>query len=182
MSDYTPDRWTVIRIHTPGEVIYKVFASWSAGYAGSDSWKLNSGIVRATFADPYWEFDGIIGIGVLLPPGQYGTNGYGGHVLSNLIDKAEKQGMQIDVLGGETDWARLQYEPLAQWVESGVKMFKWLRYSGASVTITVNPHTGVGATGTPSSFKTNGWAQHEQAWFVGWLFLTIRIWVDDGSW
>jgi hypothetical protein len=38
-----------------------------------------------------------------------------------MIDNAQKQGMQIDVLGGETAWARLQYEPLAQWVESGVQ-------------------------------------------------------------
>ena len=122
MSDYTPDRWTVIRIHAPGEVIYKVFASWSGGgLMGSDSWKLNSGIVRATFADPYWEFDGSSGSVYRCHQDSYGTNGYGGHVLSNLIDNAEKQGTQIDVLGSETDWAQLQYDPLAQWVESGVR-------------------------------------------------------------
>ena len=23
---------------------------------------------------------------------------------------------------------------------------------------------------------------HERAWFVSWLFLTVRVWVDDGSW
>ncbi len=121
MSDYTPDRWTVIRIHAPGEVVYKVFASWSAGYAGSDSWKLNSGITRATFVDPYWEFDGSSGSVYRCHLDSYGTNGYGSMVLSNLINNAEKQGTQIDVLGSETDWARLQYEPLAQWVESGVQ-------------------------------------------------------------
>ena len=121
MSDYTPDRWTVIRIQAPAEVLYKVFASWSGGYAGSDSWKLNSGIVRATWADPYWEFDGSSGSVYRCHRDSYGTNGYGNMVLSNLIDNAEKQGTQIDVLGGETDWGRLEYDPLAQWVESGVQ-------------------------------------------------------------
>ena len=121
MSDNTPDRWTIIRINTPGEVIYKVFACWSGGYTGSDSWQLNSGIVRATFVDPYWEFDGTSGSVYRCHQDSYGTNGYGGHVLSNLIDNAEKQGTQIDVLGCETDWGRLEYEPLAQWVESGVR-------------------------------------------------------------
>jgi len=121
MTDYTPDRWTVIRIQAPTEVLYKVFASWSGGYAGSDSWKLNSGIVRATWADPYWEFDGSSGSVYRCHRDSYGTNGYGGSVLSNLIDRAEKQGIQIDVLTSETDWARLQYDPLAQWVESGVQ-------------------------------------------------------------
>jgi hypothetical protein len=121
MTDYTPDRWTVIRIQAPAEVLYKVFASWSGGYAGSDSWKLNSGIVRATWTDPYWEFDGSSGSVYRCHRDSYGTNGYGGSVLSNLIDKAEKQGIQIDVLTSQTDWAQLQYDPLAQWVESGVR-------------------------------------------------------------
>jgi hypothetical protein len=121
MSDYTPDRWTVIRIHTPGEVIYKVFASWSAGYAGSDSWKLNSGIVRATFTDPYWEFDGSSGSVYRCHQDSYGTNGYGGMVLGNLISNADAQGIQIQVLDRDTNWAQLEYDPLAQWVQTGVQ-------------------------------------------------------------
>ena len=121
MSEYRPDRWTVIRIHTPTEILYKVFASWSGGYGGGDSWKLNSGIVRATLVEDRWEFDGSSGSVYSCHQDAYGTNGYGGAVLSNLIDEADKQGIQIDVLGGETDWGRLQYDPLAQWVESGVQ-------------------------------------------------------------
>ena len=121
MSDYRPDRWTVIRIHAPGQIIYKVFASWSGGFAGSDSWKINSGIVRATFAEPYWEFDGSSGSVYSCHKDSYGTNGYGGYVLNNLIDQAKKQDMQIDVLTEATDWSQLEYDPLAQWVESGVK-------------------------------------------------------------
>ena len=121
MSDYTPDRWTVLRIHAPGQTIYKVFASWSGGFAGADSWKLNSGIVRATFAEPYWEFDGSSGSVYSCHKDSYGTNGYGRYVLNNLIDQAKKQDMQIDVLTEATDWAQLEYDPLAQWVESGVK-------------------------------------------------------------
>jgi hypothetical protein len=101
--------------------LYKVFASWSGGYGGGDSWKLNSGIVRATLVEDRWEFDGSSGSVYSCHQDAYGTNGYGGAVLSNLIDEADKQGIQIDVLGGETDWGRLQYDPLAQWVESGVQ-------------------------------------------------------------
>ena len=121
MSDYTPDRWTVIRIQTPGQTIYKVFASWSGGFAGADSWKINSGIVRATFAEPYWEFDGTSGSVYSCHRDGYGTNGYGNYVLNDLLEKAEKQGIQIDVLSKDTDWATLNYDPLAQWVESGVQ-------------------------------------------------------------
>ena len=121
MSDYTPDRWMVLGIHTPAEKIYKVFATWSGGYAGGDSWKLNSGITRATFADPYWEFDGSSGSVYRCHQDSYGTNGYGQVVLNNLLSQAQAQNIQIEVLDPETVWGDLQYEPLAQWVESGVK-------------------------------------------------------------
>ena len=120
MSDYTPDRWMVLRIHTPREILYKVFAAWSGGYAGGDEWKLNSGIVRATFADPYWEFDGTSGSVYRCHQDAYGTNGYGQAVLSNLLSQAQTQGIEIEVLDRETAWGELQYEPLAQWIEKGI--------------------------------------------------------------
>jgi hypothetical protein len=119
MSDYTPDRWTVLRIHVPDQIIYKVFASWSGGYTGSDSWKLNSGITRATLVKDRWEFDGSSGSVYSCHQDAYGTNGYGQAVLNNLLNQAKEQDIQIDVLDRDTDWATLNYDPLAQWVESG---------------------------------------------------------------
>jgi hypothetical protein len=119
MSDYRPDRWTVIRIHATGQIIYKVFASWYGGFAGSDSWKLNSGITRATLVGDSWEFDGSSGSVYSCHKDSYGTNGYGGHVLNGLLEKAEQQGIEIDVLSADTNWATLNYDPLAQWVQSG---------------------------------------------------------------
>jgi hypothetical protein len=122
MSDYAPDRWTIIRIHATGQIIYKVFASWSGGYTGSDSWKINSGITRATLVGDRWEFDGSSGSVYSCHKDGYGTNGYGGHVLNGLLEKAEQQGIEIDVLSKDTDWAALNYDPLAQWVKSGVDL------------------------------------------------------------
>jgi hypothetical protein len=121
MSDYTPDRWLVLRIHTTKEVLYRVFATWSGGYGGSDSWQLNSGIVRATFADPCWQFDGSSGSVYRCHRDAYGSNGYGGSVLSTIIGQAQEQGIQVEVMDQDTNWAQLEYDPLAQWVESGVK-------------------------------------------------------------
>jgi hypothetical protein len=121
MSNYTPDRWTVVRIHTPTEILYKVFASWSGGYGGSDSWKLNSGIVRATLVKDRWEFDGSSGSVYSCHQDAYGTNGYGSAVLSNMISQARDQGIQVEVMEGDTDWTQLEYDPLAQWVQTGVE-------------------------------------------------------------
>ena len=120
MSEYSPDRWVVVKIITPKEHLYKVFASWSGGYSGSDSWKLNSGITRATLAQDRWEFDGSSGSVYSCHREAYGTNGYGGAVLSNLLSNAQAQGIQIEVMERETDWSQLQYDPLAQWVQTGV--------------------------------------------------------------
>jgi hypothetical protein len=119
MSEYSPDRWVIVKIITPKEHLYKVFASWYGGYGGSDSWKMNSGITRATLVKDCWEFDGSSGSVYSCHKDYYGTNGYGGSVLSNIIGQAQAQDIQIEVLDRDTDWAQLQYDTLAQWVESG---------------------------------------------------------------
>ena len=122
MSDYTPDRWMVLSIQTEREVIYTVFASWSSGgMMGTDSWKLNSGITRAVLSDNYWEFDGSSGSVYRCHKDYYGTNGYGQAVLNNLLSQARTQGIKIEILDRDTDWASLPYDPLAQWIASGVK-------------------------------------------------------------
>jgi len=77
--------------------------------------------VRATFADPCWQFDGSSGSVYRCHRDAYGTNGYGGSVFSTIIGQAQEQGIQVEVMDQDTNWAQLEYDPLAQWVESGVK-------------------------------------------------------------
>ena len=45
MSTYTPDAWVPVLLESEqyGKV-YKVLAGWYGGFAGSDSWKLSSGV------------------------------------------------------------------------------------------------------------------------------------------
>ena len=57
-------------------------------------------------------------------------------------------------------------------------MFKWIRYSGASVILTLNPlHWYV----KPRYRVSQEWGD-EGTYMLSWLFFTIRIWIDDGSW
>jgi hypothetical protein len=107
MSDYTPDRWVVIKITTDKEMLYKVFACWFGGFAGSDSWQMNSGIVKVELVDDYYEFHGTSGSVYRCHKNFYGTNGYGGSVLANFIDKAD---YKIDILPENTNWRELNYE------------------------------------------------------------------------
>ena len=47
MSDYMPDRWTIVKIFKKGHdtPTYKVLASWKGGFTDGDSWRFSSGIV-----------------------------------------------------------------------------------------------------------------------------------------
>ena len=122
MSEYTPDRWCVIRIPDPKETVYKVFASWSGSYTGSDSWKLNSGITQAVLVDGAWEFEGSSGSVYRCRVGSYGANAYGHAVLDDMITRTyEGTGIDIEILDEHTNWASLDYDPLQQWIRKGIE-------------------------------------------------------------
>jgi hypothetical protein len=121
MSDYQPDRWLVVKIVTPKEQLYKVFATWSGGYGGSDSWQMNSGITRATMVGDSWEFEGYSGSVYSCHKDAYGTNGYGGNVLQGFIDKMPTQRATMEIMPESTDWATVAYDALQQFVANGVQ-------------------------------------------------------------
>ena len=57
----------------------------------------------------------------------------------------------------------------------------WLRYSGACVTVSLNPcHW----TLVPRFYMENDvWlGPNERTWSMSWLMIGLRVWVDDGSW
>jgi hypothetical protein len=82
---------------------------------------MNSGITQARLVDDCWEFDGSSGSVYTCHKNAYGTNGYGGRVLQGFIDKMPAQGATMEIMPESTDWAQLQYDPLAQWVQTGVE-------------------------------------------------------------
>lgn len=92
MTTYTPDRWVVLEFVTPQETLHKVFAGWYGGYLGSDSWKLNSGIIAVRKQDDCWEFDGYSGSIYRCNPKYYGISGYMHSILSRWLTQAEQRG------------------------------------------------------------------------------------------
>lgn len=111
MSEYTPDKWIVLKIttqdHSP---IYKVFACWYGGYLDGDSWKLNSGITKAILEKDIYSFEGSSGSIYHCHKNSYGTNLYGEGVLNNLISKMQSAGTICQVLSEETNWLEINYE------------------------------------------------------------------------
>lgn len=57
----------------------------------------------------------------------------------------------------------------------------WIYYSGASVSVTLNPlHWRLKPWASKES--VSDWPTNEMTLTVSWLFLTVRVWLDDGSW
>lgn len=85
----TPERWIIIEIISGEETYYKVFASWSGGYLGSDRWKINSGITKVEEDENYYYFEGYSGSCYACHKKKYGVaNSYARGVLDTTINNA----------------------------------------------------------------------------------------------
>ena len=104
--DHVPDKWVVVKING-SHPHYRVFASWYGGYLGSDSWRLNSGITSLKEEENYYLFSGSSGSVYKCHKNQWGTNGYGGSVLGNLIKNRPELAMEI--LPEETNLFTLEW-------------------------------------------------------------------------
>lgn len=108
--DYTPDKWVVVKITTPNDLLYKVFACWYGGYGGSDSWQMNSGIVKVTEKNNRYFFEGHSGSIYECHKELYGTSSYGNSVLSRMIEDSLKIGNVIEILSEETSFIEINYD------------------------------------------------------------------------
>ena len=110
MSTYNPDRWMVVSITHNSKTHYRVFGVWGGGYLNGDSWKLNSGITKATLVDDEYHFEGSSGSVYVCRKNSYGSSGYGWGLLNSMIEDAIKQGALIQILEEDTDFLELSYE------------------------------------------------------------------------
>ena len=86
MSTYHPDKWVLVEIDSPANgKITKVMASWYGGFAGSDSWKLSSGVNKIVPLPDGYEFWNDSGSLYLCHKDAYGMSGYTGSVYSGFV-------------------------------------------------------------------------------------------------
>jgi len=110
MSDYTPDKWLMVKLtNKNNESHYRIFACWYGGYLGSDSWKLNSGVTKITEDARSYYFEGSSGSVYICNKSYYGCSGYGAGVLGDLITES-KDTLDIEILPMETNFMELNYE------------------------------------------------------------------------
>ena len=60
--------------------------------------------------------------------------------------------------------------------------FDWLRYSGATVCFTLNPAHWNWIPQIQGEPLDTWIGPNERRFYATWLMITVRVWIDDGSW
>lgn len=96
---YQPDAWKIIQITNPeGKSHYRVFAGWYGGFAGSDSWKLNSGIVKVEKDGKCYLFHGDSGSIYQCHPNAERMSMYMMSVFASLQDSLYRDGAKMEIV------------------------------------------------------------------------------------
>lgn len=88
MSKYTPDRWVVIKINYANVEIQRILASWYGGWAGSDSWRLSSGITEVEELEDSYIFKNESGSVYTCYKVRYGMSAYTLGILKEFKEQA----------------------------------------------------------------------------------------------
>lgn len=90
MSDYTPDCWKIVEIDTSEHgKIYKVLGSWYGGFAGSNHWKLSSGIEDVKLDDGTYVLPQASGSVYFCHEGCERISGLIGMMYASIVEKLE---------------------------------------------------------------------------------------------
>ena len=97
---YTPDNWVIVKISRPEGVVHKVLAGWSGGYLNGDSWRMNSGIVRAETKGDYTLFYGQSGSVYKCHKDAQSLSALTAGVYKDLFQQAIRQGITVEIVDG----------------------------------------------------------------------------------
>jgi hypothetical protein len=96
----TPEKWVIIKLSNN---YYKVFGTWTGGYLGGDSWKLNSGINKVKQDKKFYYFIGVSGSCYKCHKKGYGiATSYGLDILNKIIKQGKEQ---VELMEDVKDWA-----------------------------------------------------------------------------
>ena len=88
MGEFTPDKWVVIEINHGEEKIERILSSWYGGWAGSDSWRLSSGITEVEELEDSYIIKNHSGSVYTCFKGRYGMSAYTMGVLEGFKKEA----------------------------------------------------------------------------------------------
>ena len=88
MSEYTPDCWVVIEIAMEGTTVQRILSSWYGGWAGSDSWRLSSGITEVEELEDSYIIKNQSGSVYTCYKRRYGVSSYTARILEDFKKQA----------------------------------------------------------------------------------------------
>jgi hypothetical protein len=97
---YTPNNWVIVKITRPEGVVHKVLGGWSGGYLDGDSWRMNSGIVRAEVEDDYILFHGQSGSVYKCHKNSQRLSNATAGVYNTLVNQGKEQGITVEMVDG----------------------------------------------------------------------------------
>ena len=103
---YTPDNWVILFINK-GDPHYRILAGWSGGYLYGNSWRMNSGIVKATEEDDMYVFWGSSGSKYAGRKGSYMLRMNTASIYKKLQDRHGEDA--VTMLPEETDWVNFDW-------------------------------------------------------------------------
>jgi hypothetical protein len=94
---YRPEQWVLIKI-TGTDPHYRVFGSWRGGFATSDEWRLNSGIVRVEEDNDFYYFYGHSGSCYQCYKKSYGTDHMGLYNTGSIEEYCKNSGGLMEII------------------------------------------------------------------------------------
>lgn len=100
---YIPDAYEILKIKVYGQdnITLKVFGSWNGSYLGSDSWRVNSGIVSIKDEGDNYLVSGYSGSQYLLSKHKHEISQYNSMILDDMIGELRSYGHQADIISIE---------------------------------------------------------------------------------
>ena len=110
MSNYTPDKWVMLKFTTSGQPTYKILAGWGGSYLHGQSWKLNSGCTEVKEDGDYYIFSGYSGSEYRCHKRAYGMTGYTAQIYSGFQKQiAESAGARMELMPEDTNFMEIPY-------------------------------------------------------------------------
>ncbi len=105
MSNYYPDKWVILKITTPTDVLYKCLCGWYGGFAKGDSWRLNSGIDHVIDVGDSYQIYGYSGSMYDCMKSGQGLSSYTENMYNSFVQHVKElsDGHSIEILNTETD-------------------------------------------------------------------------------
>jgi len=92
---YTPDRWQILKLSKPGHSPHhRLLSGWYGGFAGSDEWRLNSGIVVCEEIQNYYQIVGVSGTKYHCKKSAQGTSS----LMRSVITKLELESFVVTLV------------------------------------------------------------------------------------